>query len=114
MEKELLAIQYFQLKEKALVQREYIDYTMADHLKLLKEDKTETGKEHLEQYKKEIDAAEDEFLQTILNVKPIFEKLFLYLQSDAATKKSPYTFNFMDMQIEMYIDDNKNIHYKKS
>ncbi|MFC4210904.1 hypothetical protein ACFOWA_06915 [Pedobacter lithocola] len=113
MEKQQLAIQYFQQKEKALVQREYIDYTMADHLKLLKEDKTHTGKEHLAQYEKEIELAEDEFKDTLLEVKPVFEQLFLYLQNDAAIKTSPYIFNFSEMQIEMYIDDNSNIHYRK-
>lgn len=114
MEDQFYAIQYFQLKEQALIQRHHIDYEMAENLDKLKEDQSSTGKASKEDYQQKIEETEDTFNQTISSIQPIFEKLFQQLKNFGATREQPYSAKLNDFLIHFYIDENKNIHYKKT
>ncbi|WP_231460021.1 MULTISPECIES: hypothetical protein [unclassified Pedobacter] len=113
MEKLLLAIDYFRLKERALLQRHHIDYTMAEHLKDLKEDKSTGFVEHIERYKNEIKAAETEFEELVQSLQPLYTPLYEHLNSRGASKSSPCVIGTTSISLEMYIDEQKNIHYNK-
>ncbi|WP_316831715.1 hypothetical protein [Pedobacter aquatilis] len=113
MENILLSVQYYQLKEKALLQRHYIDYTRAEHEKVLKEDESPTGKAHLEAYKKETVNAEEDFKETLSLLQPVFEKLYTHLEKLNASRENPYQVLTKDLSLQFYIDSNKNIHYLK-
>jgi len=114
MEIQIPAIKYFELKERALIERSHIDYEMKPQLKALEKDKTTAGKANFEHYKKEIDAMEEVFNKTISEIQPVFEELYPYLEQSGATKANPYIIKSADYTLEMYPDDNKNIHYVKN
>ncbi|RYG18364.1 MAG: hypothetical protein EOO07_09115 [Chitinophagaceae bacterium] len=114
MEIQILAIKYFELKEKALIERSHIDYDMKAQLKALEKDKTSAGKANLEHYNKEINAMEEVFNNTISEIQPVFEELYPYLEQTGATKANPHIIKSTDYTLEMYLDNNKNIHYLKN
>lgn len=114
MENHSYAIQYFQIKEKALIQRHHIDHEMAVHLNKLKEDRSVSGKAALEAYQQEIKVMEETFNNTVSSLQPKFENLFTQLKNLGATKDKPYNAELNNHLIHFYIDDNNNIHYRKT
>ncbi|SDD70030.1 hypothetical protein [Pedobacter soli] len=113
MENTTLALEYFKLKEKALLQREYIDYTMLEHEKQLKEETTAEGKAQLEAYQKEKELAEEQFNETISRMQPLVKDLYSILDKVKADRDNPFLFEGDQLQLEFYIDGHKNIHYRK-
>lgn len=113
MENITLALEYYKLKEKALIQRYYIDYTRAELAEKIKEDTSATGKAQLEAFDEETEAAEQDFQATVVAMQQVFDKLYPALEKLHASVKTPFLVDTEGIRAEFYIDDAKNIHYKK-
>lgn len=113
MENITLAVAYYKLKEKALIQRYYIDYTRPELAEKIKEDTGAAGKARLEDFDEETEAAEQDFQSTVAAMQQVFDKLYPALEKLSASVKAPFLVDCEGIKAEFYIDDAKNIHYKK-
>ncbi len=113
MENIILALQYFKLKEKALLQRYYIDYTRKELAEKIKEDTSAAGKAQLEAFDEETEAAENDFQLTVVEMQQVFDKLYPALEELNANAENPFLVDSEGIRAEFYIDGAKNICYNK-